>query len=80
MILSAEKQVPIILLSQVINGVLLPLVLIFILRLINRRDLMGNYRNSRLFNSIAWATCILVIVLTLILAAGSFLPKHNGMA
>src|SRR5690242_8882637 len=62
MILSAEKQVPIILLSQVINGILLPLVLIFMLRLINRRDLMGDYRNSRMFNSIAWATCVLIII------------------
>jgi NRAMP (natural resistance-associated macrophage protein)-like metal ion transporter len=72
--LSAEKQVPIILLSQVINGILLPFVLIFMLRLINREDLMGNYRNNRTFNIIAWVTCVAMIALTLALVISSFLP------
>jgi NRAMP (natural resistance-associated macrophage protein)-like metal ion transporter len=77
MLLSAEKQVPIILLSQVINGILLPLVLIFMLRLINREDLMGAYRNTRLFNWIAWITCVVMIVLTLIWVVTSVLPGHS---
>ena len=42
-------------LSQVINGVLLPFVLVFMLILINDRALMGSYRNSPTFNVIAWA-------------------------
>jgi NRAMP (natural resistance-associated macrophage protein)-like metal ion transporter len=74
MVLSESKQVPIILLSQVVNGILLPFVLIFMLRLINRADLMGTYRNSRLFNTIAWATCVVMIVLTMALAVASFFP------
>ena len=64
-LLSEERQVPIILLSQVLNGVLLPFVLIFMLRLANRKDLMGEYRNSRTFNVIAWVTCVVMIALTL---------------
>jgi NRAMP (natural resistance-associated macrophage protein)-like metal ion transporter len=76
MVLSESKQVPIILLSQVVNGILLPFVLIFMLRLINRRDLMGSYRNSRLFNTIAWVTCALMIVLTLALVVSSFFPSR----
>jgi len=80
MILSAEKQVPIILLSQVINGILLPLVLIFMLRLINRRDLMGDYCNSTAFNLIAWGTCVVLILLTVIWMATSFLPVHAPAA
>jgi len=52
-------------LSQVLNGVLLPFVLIFILRLINRPDLMGSHVNSRSYNIIAWATSAIMIVLTL---------------
>jgi NRAMP (natural resistance-associated macrophage protein)-like metal ion transporter len=74
--LSADKQIPIILLSQVINGILLPFVLIFMLRLINREDLMGPYRNNRAFNVIAWITCVTMIVLTLILVASTFFPSH----
>jgi Mn2+/Fe2+ NRAMP family transporter len=76
MVLSENKQVPIILLSQVVNGILLPFVLIFMLRLINRGDLMGAYRNSRLFNTIAWVTCVLMIVLTLALVVASFFPNR----
>ncbi len=76
MVLSESKQVPIILLSQVVNGILLPFVLIFMLRLINREDLMGSYRNSRLFNTIAWITCAVMIVLTLALVVSSFFPSR----
>jgi NRAMP (natural resistance-associated macrophage protein)-like metal ion transporter len=51
-------------LSQVVNGVVLPFVLIFMLLLINKKDLMGEYINSRLFNVIAWATTVVMIMLT----------------
>jgi Mn2+/Fe2+ NRAMP family transporter len=44
------------------------------LRLVNRKDLMGDYRNSALFNAIAWISCVVMIALTLILAASSFFP------
>lgn len=74
-LLSQREQVPVILLSQVINGILLPFVLIFMLRLVNRKDLMGDYRNSRLFNAIAWTTCVVMIALTLFLVVSPFVPK-----
>src|SRR6201981_2395814 len=51
-------------LSQVVNGVVLPFVLIFMLLLINKRDLMGKYVNTRLFNAIAWLTTVVMIVLS----------------
>ncbi|MDW5266592.1 MULTISPECIES: Nramp family divalent metal transporter [Acidobacteriaceae] len=51
-------------LSQVLNGVLLPIVLIFMLRLINKHELMGKYTNSRWFNAMAWLTTVIVIVLS----------------
>src|SRR5580693_9170399 len=54
-------------LSQVLNGILLPLVLVFMLKLINKHDLMGKYTNTRWFNIIAWATAIIVTGLSLIL-------------
>lgn len=52
-------------LSQVLNGMLLPFILIYMLLLINRSELMGAHTNSRLFNVIAWSTCLLVIAMTL---------------
>jgi Mn2+/Fe2+ NRAMP family transporter len=53
--------------SQVGNGVWLPIVIIFILLLINRKDLMGEHTNTLLFNIIAWVTAVAMITLTLIL-------------
>jgi NRAMP (natural resistance-associated macrophage protein)-like metal ion transporter len=54
-------------LSQVLNGVLLPLVLIFMLKLINKHELMGKYTNTRWWNTIAWFTVIIMIGLSLVL-------------
>ncbi len=56
--------IKLILLSQVANGVLLPFVLFFMLRLINRKDLMGEHTNSRFANAIAWSTSVIMVVLT----------------
>ncbi len=56
-----------ILLSQVLNGVLLPLVLIFMVLLVNKRDLMGRWVNSRTQNAIAWLAVVIMIGLTLAL-------------
>lgn len=73
--LRESAQVPIILISQVINGILLPFVLIFMLRLVNREDLMGTYRNGRVFNAIAWTTCVVMVALTVIWIVTSFFPS-----
>jgi Mn2+/Fe2+ NRAMP family transporter len=62
-------------LSQVANGILLPFVLVFMLRLINDRELMGEHVNSRAFNGIAWATTAGLIVLTVLLAAVTIYPE-----
>lgn len=51
-------------LSQVVNGAVLPLVLIFMLLLINKRELMGKHVNSKLFNWVAWATAVIMILMT----------------
>jgi Mn2+/Fe2+ NRAMP family transporter len=57
----------ILVLSQVANGVWLPIVLIFMIKLINRRDLMGDRVNSPIFNAVAGLTSVGMIVLTLVL-------------
>jgi NRAMP (natural resistance-associated macrophage protein)-like metal ion transporter len=67
-------------LSQVGNGIWLPIVLIFVLLLVNRRSLMGNYVNGRAFNIIAWLISIAMIILTLILVYVSIVnPTAAGL-
>jgi Mn2+/Fe2+ NRAMP family transporter len=57
--------------SQVLNGFLLPVVMIFVLILVNRRDLMGEKTNPKGFNWVAWICTVAMIVLTLIVAYSS---------
>ena len=59
--------IPIMYFSQVINGMVLPFVLIFMLLLINDRKLMGDHTNGPLFNAITWVTTIVMIGFTLLL-------------
>lgn len=54
-------------LSQTLGGILLPFLLIFMVRLINDRRIMGSYVNSRVQNVFAWGTIITVITLTVML-------------
>ncbi len=61
--------VKMILFSQVVNGVLLPFVLIFMTILINKRGLMKEWTNSRFYNVISWVSVALMIGLTLALVA-----------
>jgi len=59
--------IPIMYFSQVLNGMVLPFVLIFMLLLINDKKLMMSHTNGPIFNVIAWVTSIVMIALTLIL-------------
>ena len=63
--------VKIIVLSQVVNGAVLPFVLIFMLFLINKKELMDEYVNKPAFNIIAWATTVIMIGLTVLLVYGT---------
>lgn len=69
-----------ILASQVLNGILLPVVMIFIVKLVNRSDLMHEWTNGRLYNLIAWLAVIVMIGLSLLLAAFSILPPSTPEA
>lgn len=62
-------------LSQVANGVLLPFVLIYVQLLINDRQLMGSYVNSRWYNITAWVTTWVMIGLTIMLVVTTFFPN-----
>lgn len=60
--------------SQVVNGIVLPFVLIFMLKLINKTELMKGFTNSRVQNGIAWSTTIVMIALTVGLIVSAVRP------
>ena len=59
--------------TQFLNGLLLPIVLIFVLRLVNDRDVMGKHTNNRAFNVISYGTTGILILLTIALLVSSVL-------
>lgn len=65
---------PIILTSQVLNGLLLPVILIFMARLVRRRELMGGFVNGPLYNAVTWGTTMALVGLALAMAVTSLLP------
>lgn len=67
--------IQIIFLSQVLNGALLPIILIFVLKLSNDKSIMGKYTNSRVFNVIAVVTIVGLIAMTILLLASPLLPS-----
>jgi len=54
-------------LSQVLNGILLPVVLLFMLLLVNKKHLMGKDANPRLYNVVAWTLTAIITVLTIVM-------------
>jgi Mn2+/Fe2+ NRAMP family transporter len=58
--------------SQVINGILLPFILIFMLLLINDKRIMGNYVNGRLMNIVSWATVVILNCLSVAMVVSAF--------
>jgi Mn2+/Fe2+ NRAMP family transporter len=65
-------------LSQVVNGAVLPFVLVFMLLLINDKSLMGRYSNGPIFNVIAWITVVIMIVLTILMTVDIISPGLVG--
>lgn len=61
--------IQVLLLIQVINGVLLPVILFAVLRLVNDRELMGRHVNGPFYNIAAWATTLIVSAASLTLIA-----------
>jgi Mn2+/Fe2+ NRAMP family transporter len=59
--------ISIMVLSQAVNGVLLPFLLIFMMIIINDRRIMGRHVNGRVYNAIGWTTVVVVIALTVAL-------------
>lgn len=55
-------------LSQVVNGIVLPFILIFMILLINRREVMGEHCNGWFWNSVGWFTVVAMVALTVLIA------------
>jgi len=64
----------VLLVTQVINGLLLPIMLFAILRLVNNRELMGTQVNGPIYNVAAWLTAILVTLVSLLYLLMTFFP------
>lgn len=67
--------IKVLLVTQVINGLLLPIVLVAVLRLVNDEELMGPRVNGVFYNAAAWATVIIVSALSLLLIVGTIFPQ-----
>ena len=66
------------LVSQDVNGALLPIVLVFMLQLVNNRRIMGEHVNKRGQNVLAWSTVVFLTLLTTILLGSSIWDMMNG--
>jgi len=64
-------------LSAVVNGFLLPFVLVYALLIVNNKKLMGEYTNPKSYNYISWGTVIAITVLTLFLIATTLVPLRS---
>ena len=62
-------QIKLLLFTQCINGLLLPFILVAIVSLASNREIMGEYKNSFLFNLVAWIITIIVSILSILLLA-----------
>lgn len=63
-----------IILPNIVGGVLLPIIMVLMLLLVNKRRLMGKFVNTPLYNAIAWATTVIIALLSLTLLATNLLP------
>jgi NRAMP (natural resistance-associated macrophage protein)-like metal ion transporter len=66
--------------SQVVNGVLLPPILIFMVLIASDRNVMGDYANSCLYNGVAWVFTVALILLTILLLAATAVPDFLNSA
>lgn len=73
-LLPIKSLIDAMMISQTFNGVLLPVILVTMLKLINDKHIMGMYVNGKIFNILAWATVVILIILAAILVVTTFLP------
>jgi len=74
LLIPGSLLVSLIIIAQVINGVLLPILLVFIVLLVNDRNIMGEWVNGRVNNFIAYTTVVLLSALSIIMIISVVLP------
>lgn len=78
-VLFAGQLIEVMINAQAVNGILLPVILIFMLKLINRREIMGKHVNSPIYNICVWAMGIVIILMTLAWLAGLIFGRLFGI-
>ena len=68
----------VLLVTQFMNGLLLPFILVAVLRLAGSRELMGAYANGRVYNAAAWLTVLTVSALSIFLVVTTLFPNISG--
>jgi NRAMP (natural resistance-associated macrophage protein)-like metal ion transporter len=78
-LIPALPLVPVIILSQTVNGVLLPFILVFAIRLASDRELMGDFANGPLRNTAVWLTAAAIIAMSLALVVATVVLPLLGV-
>ena len=77
-VLPVGRLITVMILSQVINGVLLPVIVFFMLRITNDKSIMGEYTNGKWFNVVAWVGAALVAVMSLAMVVLTIIEWFHG--
>jgi len=78
-VLFARQLIEVMINAQAVNGILLPVIIIFMLKLINRPEIMGKHTNSRVYNIVVWSMCIALIVMTIAWVVGLVFGRFFGI-
>ena len=70
--------ITVIFLTQMVNGILLPIILIFVLLIINDRSIMGRFTNGPVFNAVVWVTVVALVLLSLLLIPVTIMQQFGG--
>jgi len=74
-IMPGLSLIRVLIVTQVINGVLLPVILVVVVKLVNDRELMGTHVNRPLYNIAAWLTTIIVSLLSVMVILSTLFPN-----
>lgn len=77
---AGKELVELMIRAQAVNGILLPVILIFMLKLINRPEIMGKYTNSRIYNVCVWGMGIVLILMTIAWVVGLMFGRFLGIS
>jgi Mn2+/Fe2+ NRAMP family transporter len=77
-LLPGIPQIKLLIFTQCVNGLLLPFLLVAIVSLANNEEIMGEHKNSRIFNIFAWTITIVVSALSLLLLGTTFVDIFNS--